>query len=632
MKKCNFFTLILFFLTSISIFGQTTNPLDSAWIKDNYTKQEVMVPMRDGIKLFTSIYTPKNTTEPRPILMSRTPYSCSPYGVENFRPFWNTHWRYYMRRNYIIVIQDVRGRYMSEGDFVDVRPYKENKKGKETDEASDTYDAIDWLVKNIPNNNSKVGIFGISYPGFYSTIAALSNHPSLVAVSPQAPVTDWFMGDDFHHNGAFFMMDGFAFYSSFGKPRPKPTTNYGPGFDFPTKDTYKFYLEAGSTKKLKEMMGDSIAFFQEMYKHPNLDDYWKAKNVRNFVQHIPSHTASLIVGGLFDAEDLFGAWKTYEAIESKASNNNRIIMGPWSHGQWARGEGNSLGNVEFDSNTSWYYQNEIEMPFFIHHLEGKANIDKLAEATVFFTGENKWRNLPKWPVNEVQMVPVYLDANEKLHWKRPESKTAFTEYVSDPNKPVPYTEDVHFRRTATYMTDDQRFANRRPDVLSFQTEILTEDITLAGPVIANILTSITGTDVDFIVKVIDVFPSDFSYGDEVESEGRLSGGSYPMGDYQMLVRGEVMRGKFRNSFEKPEPFTPNKVEKVSFELPDVAHTFKKGHRIMIQIQSTWFPLVDRNPQKFVNIYEANADDYQKINIKVHHDETNASNIILPILK
>jgi uncharacterized protein len=632
MKKCNFFTLILFFLTSISIFGQTTNPLDSAWIKDNYTKQEVMVPMRDGIKLFTSIYTPKNTTEPRPILMSRTPYSCSPYGVENFRPFWNTHWRYYMRRNYIIVIQDVRGRYMSEGDFVDVRPYKENKKGKETDEASDTYDAIDWLVKNIPNNNSKVGIFGISYPGFYSTIAALSNHPSLVAVSPQAPVTDWFMGDDFHHNGAFFMMDGFAFYSSFGKPRPKPTTNYGPGFDFPTKDAYKFYLDAGSTKKLKEMMGDSIAFFQEMYKHPNLDDYWKAKNVRNFVQHIPSHTASLIVGGLFDAEDLFGAWKTYEAIESKASNNNRIIMGPWSHGQWARGEGNSLGNVEFDSNTSWYYQNEIEMPFFMHHLEGKANIDKLAEATVFFTGENTWRNLPKWPVNEVQMVPIYLDANEKLHWKRPESKTSFTEYVSDPNKPVPYTEDVHFSRTATYMTDDQRFANRRPDVLSFQTEILTEDITLAGPVIANILTSITGTDVDFIVKVIDVFPSDFSYGDEVESEARLGGGSYPMGDYQMLVRGEVMRGKFRNSFEKPEPFTPNKVEKVSFELPDVAHTFKKGHRIMIQIQSTWFPLVDRNPQKFVNIYEANADDYQKINIKVHHDETNASNIILPILK
>ncbi|HMP28341.1 MAG TPA: CocE/NonD family hydrolase, partial [Saprospiraceae bacterium] len=487
MKKSIFLIVSISFAITISVFSQTTNPLDSAWIKDNYSKQEVMIPMRDGIKLFTSIYIPKNTSEPRPILMTRTPYSCAPYGVDNYRPFWNTHWRYYMRRNYIIVIQDVRGRYMSEGTFVDVRPYKENKKGTETDEASDTYDAIDWLVKNIPHNNGKVGIFGISYPGFYSTAAALSNHPSLVAVSPQAPVTDWFMGDDFHHNGAFFMMDGFAFYSVFGKPRSKPTTNYGPGFEFPTKDAYKFYLEAGSTKKLAEMMGDSIAFFQELFKHPNLDDWWKARNIRNFVQHIPPHTATLVVGGLFDAEDLFGAWKTYEAIEGKASNNNRVIMGPWSHGQWSRGEGNQLGNVQFESNTSWYYQNEVEIPFFMHHLEGKANIDNLAEATVFFTGENKWRHLPKWPLNNVQMLPIYLNANEKLQWKRPESKSSFSEYFSDPNKPVPYTEDVHFRRTATYMTDDQRFANRRPDVLSFQTDVLGEDVTLAGPVIANIL-------------------------------------------------------------------------------------------------------------------------------------------------
>lgn len=607
------------------VFGQTTNPLDSAWIMDNYSKQEVMVPMRDGIKLFTSIYTPKNTSSPSPILMTRTPYSCSPYGVDNYRPFWNTHWRYYMRRNYIIVIQDVRGRYMSEGTFMDVRPYTENKKGKETDEASDTYDAIDWLVKNIPNNNAKVGIFGISYPGFYSTAAALSNHPSLVAVSPQAPVTDWFMGDDFHHNGAFFLMDGFGFYSGFGKPRPKPTIDYGPGFEYPTKDAYKFFLEAGSTKKLQQIMGDSIAFFKEMYQHPNLDAWWKARNIRNFVQHIPAHTATLVVGGLFDAEDLFGAWKTYEAIENKAKNNNRVIMGPWSHGQWARGEGNRLGNVAFGSNTSWYYQNEIEIPFFMHHLEGKDKIDDLAEATVFFTGENKWRHLPKWPIENVQMVPIFLNSGEKLNWKSPEVKNSFSEYVSDPNKPVPYTEDVHFGRTTAYMTDDQRFANRRTDVLSFQTEVLTEDLTLAGPVIANILTSITGTDADFVVKLIDVFPSDFKY----ESEDQAS---YPMGDYQMLVRGEIMRGKYRNSFETPTAFTPNKVEKVSFELPDVAHTFKKGHRLMIQIQSSWFPLVDRNPQKFLNIYEANPQDYQKINVKIHHDAVNASNVVLPILK
>lgn len=628
----NFFclTFVTFFFSGI-LFSQNPNAIDSIWIVNNYTKKEIMVPMRDGIKLFTSIYIPKNQTEARPFLMTRTPYSCSPYGKE-YRAFWNNHWKHYMRRNYIIVFQDVRGRYMSEGEFADIRPYKENKKDKETDDASDTYDAIDWLLKNIPNNNGKVGIMGISYPGFYSTMAALSNHPSLVAVSPQAPVTDWFMGDDFHHNGAFFLMDGFGFYSGFGQPRKGPTTQYNPGFKFPTKDAYKFYLEAGSTKKLRQLMGDSILFFNEMYQHPNLDDWWKARNVRNFVQHIPSHTATLVVGGLFDAEDLYGAWKTYEAIETKAPNNNKIVMGPWSHGQWSRGEGNKLGNVEFGDNTSWFYQNQIEIPFFIHHLEGKANIDHLAEANVFFTGENKWRYLPKWPLNNVQMVPVYLHNKEKLSFNEPTLKTDFTEYTSDPSKPVPYTEDVHFSRTNAYMTDDQRFANRRPDVLSFQTEVLNEDITLAGPVIANIMTSITGTDVDFVVKLIDVFPSDFSYPGDEPAAGRAGGGSYPMGDYQMLVRGEVMRGRYRNSFEKPTAFTPNKIEKVSFELPDVAHTFKKGHRIMIQIQSSWFPLVDRNPQKFVNIYEANPEDYQKINVKVFHDAVNSSHVVLPVLR
>jgi putative CocE/NonD family hydrolase len=515
---------------------------------------------------------------------------------------------------------------------MDVRPFNPNKKGTEFDEASDTYDAIDWLTKNIPNNNKKVGIFGISYPGFYSTIAALSNHPSLVAVSPQAPVTDWFMGDDFHHNGAFFQMDGFSFYSSFGKPRPKPTTVGSPGFQFPTRDAYKFYLEAGSTKNLATLIGDSIAFWHEMYKHPNYDDWWKARNIRNFVNNVPNHTATLVVGGLFDAEDCFGAWRTYEAIEKKAKNNNRIVMGPWYHGQWSRGDGTSLGNVKFGSNTSTYYQNEIELPFFMHHLEGKANIDQLAEATIFFTGENQWRKFTQWPAANVKMTPMFLQSNGGLSWNKSTTANAFTEYVSDPAKPVPYTEDVHFSRTIAYMTDDQRFANRRTDVLSFQTEILAEDVTLAGTVIADLLTSISTTDADFVVKLIDVFPSDFAYPGNTSAAGRLGGGSYPMGDYQMLVRGEVMRGRFRNSFETPAAFTPNKVEKVKFELPDVAHTFKKGHRIMIQIQSSWFPLVDRNPQQFVNIYEANAKDYIKSTIKIWHDAKNGSNIVLPVLK
>lgn len=627
-----FILCICIFIFLQSPVAQTPFGQDSSWIRNNYTKKELMVPMRDGVKLFTAIYIPKDNSEPHPILLNRTPYSCSPYGENEFRAFWDNHWKQYMRRNYIIVIQDVRGRWMSEGEFVDVRPYIENKKNNETDEATDTYDAVDWLIKNIPNNNGKVGTLGISYPGFYATMAALSGHPALVAASPQAPVTDWYMGDDFHHNGAFFMMDGFSFYSSFGKPRPKPTTKGSPGYQFPTRDSYKFYLEAGTTKNLAKLMGDSIYFWHELYKHPDLDDWWKARNVRNFVQNIPQNTATLVVGGLFDAEDCYGAWRTYEAIEKKSKNNNRIIMGPWSHGQWSRGEGNALGNIRFDSNTSWYYQNEIEVPFFIHHLEGKANIDHLAEATIFFTGENEWRNFQEWPIKNMKMTPLYLHGKEKLLWTAPASKTNFSEYVSDPAKPVPYTEDVHFRRTNAYMTDDQRFASRRPDVLTFQTEILNEDVTLGGTVIADLFTSLTGTDADFIVKVIDVLPSDFQYPDERYDSGRNGSDFYPMGDYQMLVRGEVMRGKYRNSFEKPQPFVPNKVEKVRFELPDVAHVFKKGHRIMVQIQSTWFPLVDRNPQKFVNIYEAEESDYQKATIKIWHDNTFPSSIILPVIK
>jgi putative CocE/NonD family hydrolase len=619
---------LLFVFTTFPAISQFGSSQDSAWILNNYTKKEIMIPMRDGIKLFTSVYIPKDESEAHPILMNRTPYSCAPYGKNKFRDFWNSHWRYYMRRNYIIVIQDVRGRYMSEGTFADVRPYKQNKTNLETDEASDTYDAIEWLINNISGNNKKVGVMGISYPGFYSTMAALSGHPSLVAVSPQAPVTDWFAGDDFHHNGAFFMMDGFSFYSSFGKPRPVPVTSYSPGFQYQTQDSYKFYLEAGTTANLAKIIGDSIAFWHELYQHPDYDEWWKARNVRNFVQNIPDHTATLVVGGLFDAEDCFGAWRTYEAIEKKAKNNNKLVMGPWSHGQWGGNDGTSMGNIMFNTNTSHFYQNEIEIPFFMHYLENKSNIEKIKEANIFFTGENAWRHLPEWPLKSVKMTPLFLNEKAQLTWTKSETKNRYTEYISDPAKPVPYTEDVHFSRTTSYMTDDQRFANRRPDVISFQTDVLSDDVTLAGPVIADLMASISTTDADFVVKLIDVFPSDFKFKNQQTNPGK----SYPMGDYQMLVRGEVMRGKYRNSLEKPMPFMVEKVEKVRFELPDIAHTFKKGHRIMIQIQSSWFPLVDRNPQKFVNIYEAKESDYQKSTIKIWHDQVNASSIILPVLK
>jgi putative CocE/NonD family hydrolase len=631
VKSCFSIALLL---VSFSLFAQNE---DSTWFVNNYTKIERQIPMRDGIKLFTSIYIPNDKSEKHPLLITRTPYSCAPYGEKNFPALWYSYRMVYLREHYIIVTQDVRGRYMSEGDFMDVRPFNKDKKTvKDIDEASDTYDAIDWLIKNVENNNEKVGVFGTSYPGFYSTEAALSGHPALKAVSPQAPVTDWFMGDDFHHKGAFFALDGFGFYSSFGKPHPKPTMNYGDGFSTTIKDNYKFYLEAGAIKNLASMIGDSIKFWHEMYLHPNYDAWWKARNARVGLYNVKP--AMLWVGGLFDAEDCYGAWNAYKACEVQSpQTNSKIVMGPWYHGQWSR-EGSYLGNVRFASNTSAYFQQNIEVPFFNFYLKGKGSVDNIAEANIFFTGENNWKQLANWPPQNVAYKSLYITNDGKLSFENmaPNAKVAdpkkanasYSEYISDPAHPVPYTENVHDGRTREYMTDDQRFASRRPDVLSFQTDLLSEDLTIAGPVIANLITSISTTDADFVVKVIDVFPDDFEYAATMKGIGK----EYPMGGYQMMVRGEIMRGKFRNSFETPEPFVANKITTVKYELPDIAHTFKKGHRLMIQIQSTWFPLADRNPQKFTNIYSANNNDFQKATIRIFHDAINQTKFIVPVLK
>ncbi|RYY27755.1 MAG: CocE/NonD family hydrolase [Chitinophagaceae bacterium] len=625
MRKLTLF--VLHTMLVVISYGQGAQ--DSAWFFDNYTKKEVMIPMRDGVKLFTSILMPKDASEKHPVLFMRTPYSCAPYGEDKRPAYWNTYYKYYLREGYIIVKQDVRGRWMSEGEFVDVRPFNPNKKtNQDIDESSDTYDAIEWITKNVENNNGNVGVMGISYPGFYSTMAALSGHRALKAVSPQAPVTEWFLGDDFHHNGAFFQMDGFRFYKSFGQPRPLPTTAGPKPYEFPTPDAYDFYLRTGPLKNLTKIMGDSIRFWQDLMSHPNYDTFWKQRNVMNHVTNVKP--VMLVVGGLFDAEDCYGAWNLYQAIEKKSpSTDNKIVMGPWYHGQWSSPSGWYLGNIHFGSNTSTWYQDNIEMPFFNYYLKGKGMDPKLAEATIFFTGENKWRKLPSWPVAEKKDVPLYLQANGKLSWNKPTGRGAFSEYVSDPSKPVPYVEAVGTNRTREYMIDDQRFAARRPDVLVFETEVLDKDLTLGGPVIADLLTSISGTDADFVVKLIDVFPDDFEYDPSIMNSMKSDA---IMGGFQMLVRGEVMRGKFRNSFETPVPFKPNKTERVKFTLPDVAHTFKKGHKLMIQIQSTWFPLVDRNPQKFVNIYTADESDFQKSTIRIHHDAGNSSSIVLPVIE
>lgn len=616
------------------VFAQAQNQ-DSLWLVNNYTKKEVMIPMRDGVKLFTSIYIPNSNEELHPFLINRTPYTSSPYGEKNYRAFYANHYIKYAKENYILVMQDVRGRWMSEGAFEDVRPFNANKKNTEFDEASDTYDTIDWLVKNIQGNNGKAGVFGISYPGFYSTMAALSNHPALKAVSPQAPVTDWFIGDDFHHNGAFMLMDGFSFYRNFGRPRPIPTTTQTPNaLKFESTDNYDLFLKTGALSNFtKKYMGDSIAFWTDLMNHPNYDAWWKARNARVGLYNV--QPAMLIVGGLFDAEDCWGAWNTYKAIEKQSpTTNNKLVMGPWFHGQWSgRGsDGSFLGNVKFGSPTSTYYAENFEIPFFNYYLKGKGSVDKIAEANIFFTGENTWKQFATWPPKNVTATPIYLGKNGTLLMQNVTKTTTktFDEYISDPAKPVPYTEDVHFGRTREYMTDDQRFASRRTDVLVYQTEILTEDLTLGGELIADLLVSISTTDADFVVKLIDVFPDDFKYpGASNASTGRTASSVVPMGGYQMLVRGEVMRGKFRNSFEKPAAFVPNKPTQVKFALPDVAHTFKKGHKIMVQIQSSWFPLVDRNPQQFLDIYHAKDSDFKKANIKVYNID---SKLILPVLK
>jgi putative CocE/NonD family hydrolase len=616
-----------FFIITFFIKAQV---IDTNWLAKNYDKQEVQIAMRDGIKLFTSIYTPKNNVEKHPILMVRSPYSIGPYGKNRFSPFLvSSHFSNYVKENYIIVMQDVRGAYMSEGDFVDVRPFIENKKTKnDVDEASDAYDAIDWLVKNVRDNNGNVGVSGISYPGFYATMAALSGHPALKAVSPQAPVTDWFTGDDFHHNGAFALMDGFSFYSGFGKPRPKPTTEHAKGFYIPEKDNYNFFLKQGALPNFTKLIGDSIKFWNDLMNHPNDDAFWKARDARGACKNISP--AILVVGGTFDAEDCFGAWNLYKAIEKQSpGTSNRLVMGPWFHGGWHRSDGSYLGNVRFGSKTSLYYQENLEVPFFNYYLKGKGDEKTIAEATIFFTGENKWRTFYSWPPKKVGYKQIYFGQEHSLSFSKPTNTSSFSGYTSDPAKPVPYADGVHLKRTREYMIDDQRFAARRPDVVIFETEILSNDLILAGPVTADLKVKISTTDADFVVKIIDVFPDNFSYDTSDCCKGIKNDAE--MAGYQMLVRGEIMRGKFRNSFEKPEPFDPNKIETVNFTLPDVAHTFKKGHTLMIQVQSSWFPVFDRNPQQFLDIYKCSNKDFIPCEIKLFHQADAASSITLPIL-
>lgn len=610
------FLLIFLPLALATLTFQPSAYTDQVDVKASYTKTEQLIPMRDGVKLFTAIYTPKDQSQKYPIMLNRTPYSVSPYGANAYKDALGPS-ENFQKEKFIFVYQDVRGKFMSEGEWVEVRPYKPKKNGpKDIDESSDTYDTIEWLLKNVPNNNGRVGMWGISYPGFYTSMGVIDAHPALKAASPQAPIADWFIGDDWHHNGTLFLPHAFNFYATLGKPRPEPTKEFPPRFVHGTPDGYRFFLDLGplpnaNTKYLK----GEIAYWNDLMSHPNYDDYWQARNIRPHLRNIK--TPVMTVGGWFDAEDLFGALNTYKTIEeTNPGARNTLVMGPWFHGGWARSDGDVLGGVSFGQKTSLTYREMVELPFFNCLLKDICNRE-LTEATVFETGSNQWRHYDSWPPKNVESREIFLAANGGLSFGEPARGDSFDEYVSDPAHPVPYINSIAIGMTREYMTDDQRFAATRPDVLVYQTGVLDRDVTLAGPIKATLYVSTSGTDSDFVVKLIDVFPN-----------------SAPetMGGYQMLVRGEPMRARFRNSFSKPEAMEPGKITKVEFTLPDVNHAFQRGHRIMVQIQSSWFPLVDRNPQKFVDIYRATEADFQKATQRVYHAGGNASRLTVSALK
>jgi putative CocE/NonD family hydrolase len=611
-------------LFPLSIFAQSAQD-DSAFVVQNFNKIERMVTMRDGIRLFTSIYIPKDQGEKYPILMERTPYSCAPYGENKFPTRRIGPNPSLMREKYIFVYQDVRGRFKSEGQFDEMTPAKDQKRSpSQTDESSDTYDSIDWLLKNIPGNNGKVGIYGISYPGFYASAALADAHPALKAVSPQAPVTDEFIGDDAYHNGAFFLIDNFDFTNYFQGTRVDSGSNYTSAFKVSHNDAYQFFLNLGPLKNTNgpRFFNNKAKIWNEYLEHQSYDAYWQARNIRPHLKNIKP--AVLVVGGWFDAEDLFGTLRTYEAIEKQnPQNNNKIVMGPWTHGAWSRPEWTHFGTDLFGENINKFYQDEIETKFFNFYLKDKGQ-DNLSEATVYETGTNKWKSYSQWPPANAAMTKYYLRENALLTTEPGALPNSFDEYLSDPSRPVPYIDGISEGRRNEYMIEDQRFAAERPDVLVYQSGTLEEDLTITGRLRADIFMSSTGTDADLVVKLIDVFP-------ETEIEPGHSRQGDAISGLERMVRAEVFRCKFRNDYDKPRPLKPGEPTEVAFSLNEIAHTFKKGHRLMVQIQSSWFPLVDRNPQQFVNISECKESDFRKADIRIYHDKEHLSSILLPVL-
>lgn len=634
------FLYVFITLAFISARAQQSQGLRE-YVKENYTKRELMIPMRDGVKLFTVLYEPKDKSQKHPILLNRTPFSVFPYGkdkdnVDLYKASLGPS-DLFAKEGYIFVYQDVRGLWKSEGKFEHLRPVKLNLQ-KQSDESTDAYDTVDWLIKNVANNNGRVGVYGSSYPGFYASAGIINSHPAIKAASPQAPISDGFMGDDFHHNGALYLAQNYAFFTFFDDPSRLQINDFSfvEPFKWTTSDGYNLFLQMGALKNAgdyyEKTLGRRSKFWDEVASHPTYDQFWKDRSILSKLKNIK--TPVLVVGGWYDNENLYGALRTYQHIERQNPGiYNVLVMGPWSHNGWSRSQGDWLGSAYFEQRTAVDYRSKIELPFFNYFLKSKGDISNIKETNLFDTGANVWRNFDAYNPTEATPTPIYLSANGKLSFNKPTEKNGFDEYVSDPMKPVPYTKKVTIDYPPEYMTEDQRFASSRPDVLVYQSDVLTEDLTVAGDITPRLFVSTSGTDSDFIVKLIDVYPDYYSYPKGIEMPEDFLAGVFQPGGYQMLLRGEPFPARFRNSFEQPKPMMPNMPSEISFVMPGITHTFKKGHRIMVHVQSTWFPLVARSPQKFAaNYKQAMNADFQKAIQRIYRTRAKASNIILPVLK
>lgn len=607
--------------------------------REHYTKYEYRVPVRDGKKLFTAVYVPKDQGRRYPLLMVRTPYGCGPYGVDRLGLKHLAPSDDFLKAGYIFVCQDVRGRNLSEGEFIEMTPHRPVKKTPaDVDESSDTHDSVQWLLDHVAGHNGRVGLWGISYPGFYTAASIIDSHPAIKAASPQAPIADLFMGDDSYHGGAFMLAANFGFYTSF-KPQqaPVPPVKQWPQFDWGTLDGYEFYLQAGNLDALSARLakeGGANPYFDQQLQHDRYDEFWQSRAITPQLKNV--RAAVLTVGGWFDAEDLAGPLAIFRAIGRQSpATDNRLVMGPWVHGGWVGAPGRQLGRVQFHQPTSEQFQKDVLLPFFEQHLREVTPKAPIAKATVFETGTNVWRRYDAWPPKEAQPRALYFAPGGRLSFTPPAAaQPEFDSWVGDPNKPVPFIGYTALDVPQEYMVGDQRFAATRPDVLTFRSEVLEEDVTLVGPVVARLFASTSGTDADWVVKLIDVYPPELEEETAKKRKPRsddVEPPEAPLGGYQQLVRGDPLRGRFRKGFETPEAMVPGQVEELRVELQDINHSFRRGHRIMVQLQSSWFPLIDRNPQTFVPIRSAKPEDFQAATQKLYRWQGQASGLEIKVV-